>query len=83
MIALISIGLAVALLFGLLIMWKKFSGPNMRQLYDALYDTNKYAKTEKKDEKPAKKEVKKKFLKKTKPDGTIETTLIEKRYGKR
>ena len=38
-IALISIGLAVALLFGLLIMWKKFSGPNMRQLYDALYDT--------------------------------------------
>ena len=24
-----------------------------------------------------------KFLKKTKPDGTIETTLIEKRYGKR
>ena len=45
-IALISIGLAVALLFGLLIMWKKFSGPNMRQLYDALYDTNKYAKPE-------------------------------------
>ena len=39
--------------------------------------------TDKKDEKPAKKEVKKKFLKKTKPDGTIETTLIEKRYGKR
>ena len=38
---------------------------------------------DKKDEKPAKKEVKKKFLKKTKPDGTIETTLIEKRYGKR
>lgn len=34
--------------------------------------------TDKKDEKPAKKEVKKKFLKKTKPDGTIETTLIEK-----